>query len=90
MFTASFIKAMEIRGGYHEEKWDEPSEDGYQDSLYVFPYDWRLDNVENARLLIRKIETLKIKLKKPELEVRHRSPFDGRDHCTVCRDVRRR
>lgn len=65
----SFIKAMEIRGGYHEEKWDEPSEDGYQDSLYVFPYDWRLDNVQNARLLIRKIETLKIKLKKPELKV---------------------
>lgn len=64
----SFIKTMELRGGYHEEKWDSPSEEGYQDSLYVFPYDWRLDNVQNARLLIRKIEALKITLKKPELK----------------------
>lgn len=63
----SFIKALEILGGYHEEKWNEPSEEGYQDSLYVFPYDWRLDNVQNARLLVRKVEALKIKLKKPEL-----------------------
>ena len=64
----SFIKMMELRGGYHEEKWDAPSEEGYEDSLYVFPYDWRLDNVENARLLIRKVEALKIKLNKPELK----------------------
>lgn len=64
----SFITAMEIRGGYHEEKWDTPSDEGYQDSLYVFPYDWRLDNVQNARFLVRKVEALKIKLKKPELK----------------------
>ena len=63
-----FIKAMELRGGYHEESWDAPSDTGYQDSLYVFPYDWRLDNVENARLLIRDIEALKRKLKKPDLK----------------------
>ena len=59
---------MEQRGGYHEEKWDTPSADGYKDSLYIFAYDWRLDNVENARLLIRKIEALQLKLKKPELK----------------------
>ncbi|MFT3743980.1 MAG: hypothetical protein QM785_06750 [Pyrinomonadaceae bacterium] len=62
-----FIKAMEIRGGYHEEKWDSPSEDGFEDSLYVFAYDWRLDCVENARLLVRKVDALKVKLKKPDL-----------------------
>ncbi len=62
-----FIKAMESRGGYHEENWDTPSEDGFEDSLYVYPYDWRMDNVENARLLIRRIEALKLKLKKPDL-----------------------
>ncbi len=64
----SFIKAMEIRGGYHEERWESPSDEGYKDSLYVFAYDWRLDNVENARLLIRKVEALKLLLKKPELK----------------------
>ena len=64
----SFIRAMETRGGYHEEKWDTPSEEGYKDSLYVFPYDWRLDNVQNARLLVRKIEALKLTLKRPDLK----------------------
>ena len=63
-----FIRAMEIRGGYHEEQWDSPSEDGFEDSLYVFAYDWRLDCVENARLLVRKVEALRVKLKKPDLK----------------------
>lgn len=63
-----FIKAMEERGGYHEEKWETPSDKGFEDSLYIFAYDWRLDNVENARLLIRKVGELKLKLKKPELK----------------------
>ena len=65
---AGFIKAMEIRGGYHEEKWETPSEDGDHDSLYVFAYDWRLDSVENAQRLIANVETLKKKLKKPHLK----------------------
>ena len=63
-----FIKAMELRGGYHEESWEKPSETGYENSLYVFSYDWRLDNVENARLLIKSVESLKLKLKKPNLK----------------------
>ncbi len=63
-----FIEAMEFRGGYREESWKSPSDDGYQDSLYVFPYDWRLDNVGNARLLIKNIEALKLRLKKPGLK----------------------
>ncbi len=63
-----FIRAMQIRGGYHEESWDTPSEDGYEDSLYVFPYDWRMDNVQNARLLVKKIEALKVTLKKSDLK----------------------
>ncbi|MEQ1607110.1 MAG: hypothetical protein ABL999_19775 [Pyrinomonadaceae bacterium] len=63
-----FIKAMEVRGGYHEEKWDSPSENGFEDSLYVFAYDWRLDCVENARLLVKKVEALKVTLKKPDLK----------------------
>ncbi|MEP6787868.1 MAG: hypothetical protein ABJB40_05520 [Acidobacteriota bacterium] len=63
-----FIKAMETRGGYHEEKWESPSENGFEDSLYVFSYDWRLDNVENARLLVSRVEGLKRKFNKPDLK----------------------
>ena len=62
------MDSLETSGGYTEGKWDAPSETGYQDSFYVFPYDWRQDNVESARLLIRKIEELKVKLKRPDLK----------------------
>lgn len=62
-----FVKAM-ATSGYHEERWDAPSERGFENSLYVFAYDWRLDNVANARLLIRSIEKLKAKLGKPDLK----------------------
>jgi pimeloyl-ACP methyl ester carboxylesterase len=63
-----FIDAMRARGGYTEEKWDAPSEDGAEDSLYVFPYDWRLDNVVNARRLVKSVADLKARLKKPDLK----------------------
>src|SRR5436190_20743170 len=63
-----FIKSMETRGGYHEENWETPSADGWKDSLYVFAYDWRLDNVGNARLLIKQLDALRAKLNKPELK----------------------
>jgi pimeloyl-ACP methyl ester carboxylesterase len=59
---------LETSGGYKEGKWDAPSENGFEDTYYVFPYDWRRDNVESARLLIRRIEELKAKLKKPNLK----------------------
>ncbi len=62
------IYALENSGGYKEATWDEPGDKGYQDTFYVFPYDWRRDNVENARILIRKIGKLKAKLKKPNLK----------------------
>ncbi len=62
------IQALKTKGGYHEEFWNTPSPKGFESSIYVYPYDWRLDNVENARLLIRKIEQLKIKLKQPNLK----------------------
>lgn len=63
-----FIKAFIERGGYHEENWDLPSAKGSQKGLYVFPYDWRLDNVGNARLLVRRVEALKRKLRRPDLK----------------------
>ncbi len=51
--------------GYTEADWNKPQA---SDVFYVFPYDWRRDNVETARLLIRKIETLKRALKRPDLK----------------------
>ncbi len=59
---------LETTGGYKEGKWDAPTDDGFEDTYYVFPYDWRRDNVENARLLIRRMDELKAKLKKPNLK----------------------
>jgi pimeloyl-ACP methyl ester carboxylesterase len=60
--------SLEVPGDYKEGKWEAPGENGYQDTYYVFPYDWRLDNVENARLLINRIDELKRKLKRPDLK----------------------
>lgn len=62
------INALETRGGYKEGKWDAPPKDGDHDTFYVFPYDWRRDNAESARLLIRRIEILKRRLGKPKLK----------------------
>lgn len=64
---AGLLDALEDNG-YKEGKWDNPPVKGYQDTIYTFPYDWRRDNVENARLLVRRIETLKRRLKKPDLK----------------------
>ena len=60
--------SLEVPGDYKEGKWDAPPETGYQDTYYVFPYDWRRDNVENAQFLIRRIDELKRKLKRPDLK----------------------
>ena len=59
----ALIQAMERYGGYTKGDWENPSSDnGGLDKYYVFAYDWRLDNVDNARLLIRKMQDLKSKL----------------------------
>ncbi|MFN2502532.1 MAG: esterase/lipase family protein [Pyrinomonadaceae bacterium] len=63
-----FIEAMKLRAGYHEEKWDSPSEKGSENAIYVFPYDWRLDVVTNARRLVTQTQALKLKLKRPDLK----------------------
>lgn len=60
--------ALETRGGYKEGSWNSPDRDGDRDAYYVFPYDWRRDNVESARLLVTKVEALKRKLGKPNLK----------------------
>ncbi len=62
------IENLIDKAGYHEESWQSPTSKGDSAAIYVFPYDWRLDNVENARLLIREITALKVRLKRPHLK----------------------
>ena len=62
------INAVQTRGGYKEGSWKTPTADGHADTFYVFPYDWRLDNVSNARKLVRDIDALKKELGKPDLK----------------------
>jgi pimeloyl-ACP methyl ester carboxylesterase len=62
------LVALRRFAGYRDGDWNNPSADGYQDTFYVFPYDWRQDNVANARELIRRITQLKTKLGRPDLK----------------------
>ncbi len=63
----NLLEAMKNYGGYREGDWDNPTADGDRDTFYVFAYDWRRDNVETARLLMRRIEQLKARLGRPDL-----------------------
>lgn len=62
------LEALRRYAGYREGDWDNPGGDGYQDAFYVFAYDWRQDNVANARELVRRLERLKSKLQRPDLK----------------------
>jgi pimeloyl-ACP methyl ester carboxylesterase len=61
------LEALRNYAGYREADLNNPPVDGDKDTFYVFPYDWRRDNVENARELIRRIERLKDRLNRPDL-----------------------
>ena len=62
------LEALRRYAGYREGDWDNPGTDGAEDTFYVYSYDWRQDNVSNARELIRRIERLKLKLNRPDLK----------------------
>src|SRR6476646_1796596 len=62
------LEALRHYAGYREGDWNNPGTDGGQDTFYVFAYDWRKDNVENAMELIRRIERLKESLRQPNLK----------------------
>ncbi|CAN5339870.1 hypothetical protein BH20ACI2_BH20ACI2_22170 [soil metagenome] len=60
----TLISALKERG-YTEAQWDKPQA---ADVFYVFPYDWRRDNVETAHLLMRRMTSVKKALGKPALK----------------------
>jgi pimeloyl-ACP methyl ester carboxylesterase len=62
------LETLEKAAGYRRASIDEPPPSGAVDTFYVFYYDWRRDNAENARLLARKVEALKAKLERPDLK----------------------
>jgi lecithin:cholesterol acyltransferase len=61
------LKSLRAPGGYREGNWDTPGPDGAQDTFYTFTYDWRRDNVQVAQELFRQLDSLKQKLKRPDL-----------------------
>jgi pimeloyl-ACP methyl ester carboxylesterase len=61
------LNALRRFGNYRDGDWQNPPTDGDRDTFYVFPYDWRRDNVESAQLLFRRVEELKQKLGRPDL-----------------------
>ncbi|MGI8543805.1 MAG: esterase/lipase family protein [Aridibacter sp.] len=61
------INSLEKYGGYEEASWDDPPQN-IKDKFFVFPYDWRRDNVETAQILIKKIDELKRKTKNPNIK----------------------
>ncbi len=62
------IDGLQTRGGYREANWNTATRKDSADTFFVFPYDWRLDNVDNAKLLVRKIESLKRRLGRSDLK----------------------
>ena len=62
------LEALRRYAGYREGDWENPGANGHQDTFYLFPYDWRKDNVANARELVRRVERLKTRLQRPDLK----------------------
>lgn len=61
------LDALRRYVGYRDGNWETPAADGDRDTFYVFAYDWRKDNVGNARELVKRITRLKEKLGRPDL-----------------------
>ena len=62
------LEALRHYAGYREGNWENPGLDGDRDTFYVFAYDWRRDNVANARELVQRIQRLKDRLQRPDLK----------------------
>ncbi|HSD46492.1 MAG TPA: hypothetical protein VLB87_07705, partial [Pyrinomonadaceae bacterium] len=62
------LDALRRFAGYREGNWENPGTDGDRDTFYVFAYDWRRDNVANARELVQRVQRLKERLQRPDLK----------------------
>lgn len=62
------LEALRRYAGYREANWEDPGVDGDRDTFYVFAYDWRRDNVANARDLVQRMQRLKQRLQRPDLK----------------------
>lgn len=60
----SVIDALTAKG-YTEATWANPKSENV---FYVFPYDWRRDNVETARILIDRMAKVRRATRKPNLK----------------------
>src|SRR5947209_6001823 len=63
-FYGAILDVLEQAGGYRRGDINNPKP---EDSLYVYYYDWRRDNVEMAIGLGRAIQQIKGRLKEPDL-----------------------
>ncbi len=57
-FYGDMVKSLTKYGQYTEASIESPPKD-LTDKFFVFPYDWRRDNVETARLLVTKLAALR-------------------------------
>lgn len=62
----NLIHALQVAGGYKLGDINKPSR---EDNLYIFNYDWRLDNVENVKMLDKQIYSIKEAWEDPSLKV---------------------
>ena len=60
----ALIDALKAKG-YTEAHWNDTKASNV---FYVFPYDWRRDNVESAQLLMRKMAAVRKAVRKPQLK----------------------
>lgn len=60
----TLVDALKAKG-YAEADWNKPQA---TDVFYVFPYDWRRDNVESAHLLIRRMAKVRAAVKRADLK----------------------
>ena len=67
-FYQNIVDTLVQYGGYTLTKVGTPVTDPYERHLYVFPYDWRLDNVESARRLAAFIDQLRRDYNRPDLK----------------------
>ena len=68
-FYQNIVNTLVQYGDYRVTRAGTPVTDPIERRLYLFPYDWRLDNVETARRLAAFIEQLRRDYGQPDLKV---------------------